>query len=583
MPRPPRTLADCLVRAAAWPQDGLRVLDRRGGEEWLPWPALLQRARRVAGGLQALGVRPGDRVALVYPTCAAFFDACFGVLLAGGVPVPLYPPVRLGRLDEYHAATARMLAAAETRLVLADRWVGPLLGEAVRLARPGLQSLRLDDLPVAPATDVPTGETALGLVQFSSGTTREPKAVALTHGALVGQASMLNGFWPESDPVHHEGLSWLPLYHDMGLIGCVFTALVRPGTLTVLPPELFIAKPASWLRAISRYRATISPAPNFAYSFCVSRVRDEEMEGVDLSSWRIALNGAEHAVPEVMRAFTRRFARWGLSPCALTPVYGLSEAALAVTFSAVHAPFESRRFDRDALNGAGLARETAEGREIASVGQPVPGVDVRVVGPTGLALPEGRVGTIQCRSAYMMAGYLGQEDATRQVLRDGWLDTGDLGFTWKGGLYLSGRAKDMLLLRGRNYPPEEVERAVEQVPGIRSGCVVAVSWLPEGADGERLLVLAEARRSLARSAYEVTGAACAEAVLAAVGLRPDRVVVVRPGTLPRTSSGKLRRQQALQRFLAPAPSVPTATRLLRLLRSISSGIVFRNSPRKLRF
>lgn len=560
----PRTLADCLESAAGRQDEGLRILDRRGEADWLPWGTIHQRATRVAGGLQALGVRPGERVAIVFPTTAGFFDAYFGVLLAGAVPVPLYPPVRLGRLEEYHARTSRMITLAGARLVLADRAVRRILGETMAVARPALGCLTLGDLPAGDARAPRVGETEVGLVQFSSGTTREPKAVALSHRALVAQAEMLNGFWPEQDGVRHSGLSWLPLYHDMGLIGCVLTALVRPGTLTLMPPEMFVARPASWLQAISRYRATISPAPNFAYSLCVTRVRDDEMEGVDLSSWRVALNGAEHAVPDVMRAFNQRFARWGLSPAALTPVYGLSEASLAVTFSAIHQPFVARRFDREWLGERGIAREVDEGREIASVGRPVPGVDLRVVDASGEPLPEGRAGIIECRGPFTMEGYVGQADATAGVLRDGWLNTGDLGFLWKGELYLSGRAKDMLLLRGRNYAPEEVERVVEALPGVRTGCVVAATWLPEAADGERLLVLVEARRNLAPSSFPELAARCADAVVAALGLSPERVVILAPGTLPRTSSGKLRRQEALGQFLRGELAPPARVTPLRI-------------------
>lgn len=570
MPTRRRTLVDALRAAARSEREGLRVLDRRGNATWRPWPVVYQRAREVAGGLQGLGIRPGDRVAIIFPTNTGFLDACFGVLLAGAVPVPLYPPVRLGRLDEYHPRTAAMVGAAGARLVVADSAVKRLLGETVALARPALGCLTLADLPAGAAGEPAVAETDLGLVQFSSGTTREPKAVALSHRALVAQAEMLNGFWPESDAVPHSGLSWLPLYHDMGLIGCVLTALVRPGTLTLLPPESFVARPASWLQAISRYRATISPAPNFAYSVCVSRIADEEMEGVDLSSWRVALNGAEQVVPGVLRAFNERFARWGLSPEALTPVYGLSEAALAVTFSDVRRPFLVRRFDREALTRQGMARESDEGRELASVGRPVPGLELRIVGARGETLPDGRVGLVECRGPCVMEGYLAQPAATAQVLRDGWLNTGDLGFLCAGELFLTGRAKDMLLLRGRNHAPDEVERAAERAAGVRAGCVVACTWLPDpssdgageactgDADGEHLLVLAEARRGLSRTAFPEIERACGAEILRATGLSADRVVVLMPGTLPRTSSGKLRRQEALARFLAGtlAPPAP---------------------------
>jgi acyl-CoA synthetase (AMP-forming)/AMP-acid ligase II len=560
------TLTGLLRRAARHPEVGLRILDRQGAERWLPWPAIHQQAMRVAGGLRKLGVRRGDRVALVFPTCPAFFDTFFGVLLAGAIPVPLYPPVRLGRLREYEQRTARMLSSTGTRLVLADPRVRRLLGEAVALARPPLGCLVPADVESEPwdgEEDVPPGDVAL--IQFSSGTTREPRGVALSHRAVVAQAEALNRFWPDTAEVTHSGVSWLPLYHDMGLIGCVFPALERPGTLTLLPPEVFVATPATWLRAISAYRATISPAPNFAYSHCLRRVTDGDMAGVDLSSWRVALNGAECVVPDVARAFQRRFAAWGFRPEALTPVYGLSEASLAVTFSDPARPFVSRRFDRAQLAAAtGPMRESPGGREIVSVGRPIPGVVLRIVDAAGQPVPPAHIGEVECRGPSIMDGYVGDDAATSEALRDGWLRTGDLGFFFEGELYLTGRAKDMLLLRGRNYPPEDVEHAVAGVKNVRPGAAVAATHLPEGADGEQLLVLVEAVRGVPASGFDRIASECATSILAATGLSPDRVAVLAAGSLPRTSSGKLRRQAALAQHLAGTLGPPAPVTRLRL-------------------
>ena len=584
MPRAPRTIVDLLVRASRSHDTGLRLLDRGGAETWMPWAAVFDRARAAAARLIAIGVRRGDRVGLVFATEAAFFDALFGVMLAGAVPVPLYPPVRLGRLDEYRARTSRMLQTVGARLLLTSRRAYHILGEVTRDARPGL-GCRVLDVGSGLKARGPTNDllrwdprssdrrpiagispSDIGLIQFSSGTVAEPKAAALTHDALVAQATLLNGFWPDTPEIRHSGVSWLPLYHDMGLIGCVFTAVERPGTLTLVPPEAFVARPAIWLQTISRYRASLSPAPNFAYSLAAQRIRDEEMAGVDLSCWRIALCGAETVLPDVMRAFQSRFARWGLAPETLTPVYGLSEAALAVTFSDIARPFVSRRFDRQSLARDGVAVEAEAGRELVSVGRAVPGFDVRIVTDAGTRLPEGRVGLVECRGPSIMERYENNSQATRSVFHDGWLRTGDLGFLRKGELFLTGRRKDVLIVRGANHSPEEVEGAVQPVDGVRTGCAVAVSWLPDGADGEQVLVFVEARRGVAHDAYEQIAVACKGRVIAATGLGVETVVVLAPGTLPRTSSGKLRRQETLRRYLAgtlrPAPT-PTRARMAR--------------------
>jgi fatty-acyl-CoA synthase len=473
------TLTELLERAACHGDVGLRFVDATERASWHPWPEVHARALATCGRLQARGVAPGDRVALVFPTSIEFFDAFFGVLLAGAVPVPLYPPVRLGRLAEYTARTTRMLELVRARLVLTDRRVRRLLGQAVAPARPPLGCANPEELPEGDATPVRVTADDLALVQFSSGTTVDPRPVALSHHAVVAQTVRLNRFWPQPEgrPVD-SGVSWLPLYHDMGLIGCVFPALEHPGTLTLIPPELFVARPALWLRTISRYRATISPAPNFAYGLCVDKIRDDQLEDVDLSCWRVALNGAEPVAPRVLRAFGERFSLWGFRREAMTPVYGLSEAALAVTFSELGSAFETRRFDRDLLASAGRAVEAADGVEMVSLGKPLPDFELRVVGEDGRGVEGGTVGRIIVRGPSLMAGYLDQPEATAAALRDGWLDTGDLGFLHEGSLFLTGRAKDVLILRGRNHSPHEVEDAVAAVDGVRAGCAVAVSWLP---------------------------------------------------------------------------------------------------------
>jgi len=571
----PPTLVDHLDRAARHAGAGLRFLDREERPSFLSWAEIRRRARRVAGGLRRAGVRPGDRLVLVFPTGPGFFDAFFGTLLAGAVPVPVYPPARLGRLEEYHHRTARMLAVVRCRLVLADRRVRRILGESVSAAAPPLGCRTLDEIGDGPYMAVPLRPGDLGLVQFSSGTTVDPKPVALSHRAILDQAILLNGFWPDGDGVHHSGVSWLPLYHDMGLIGCVVPALERPAVLTLIPPELFVARPGIWLRAISSCRATISPAPNFAYGLCVRKVRDEELDGVDLSCWRVALNGAETIAPAVLKEFADRFGRWGFRPEAMTPVYGMSEAALAVTFSDLSRPPRVLRFDRDSLASAQRVVESADGVEMVSVGRPLPGFALRLVDDRGLPVPDGNVGRIRVQGPTLMEGYLDQPELTHGAMPDGWLDTGDLGFVWNGELFISGRAKDMLLVRGRNFPPEEVEFAAEAVVGVRPGCTVAVSWLPEGADGEELRVLVEAGRDVPARDYARIADECHRAVLAATGLDAERVVVLLPGTLPRTSSGKLRRQEALRQHLAGKLRPPKPVNMFRIAGALArSALAF---------
>lgn len=544
----PATLGGWLARAAALNPEraGLRYLDRLERPTWLSWREVADRAARAAGALAAAGVRPGDRVGIILPTKPTFTDAWFGCQVLGAVPVALYPPVRLGRLDEYHVRTAAMLAASDAAILVTEARIDRLLGQTLARTRPRLGVMLDHRLDGEPRPFAEGSSDDLAMVQFSSGTTVEPKPVGLTHRQVLAQTQALLGEILATGPGETRvGVSWLPLYHDMGLIGCIFPALVHPGPLTLLPPEAFLARPALWLRALSRYRGTVSPAPDFAYALCVERVKDDEIAGIDLSSWSMALDGAEPVRAATLRAFAARFAEHGLDPRALTPVYGLSEAALAVTFDAVAEPFAARRFDRTAL-GAGRAESADEGIEIVSVGRPVAGFEVEIRDEAEGLLPVGRIGRIHARGPSLMAGYLGRPD---QPFREGWLDTGDLGFVLDDRLYVAGRAKDVIILRGQNHAAHEIEAAVHAVSGVRPGCVVAVSDIDE--DGEKLVVFAEVRVAVPDQAEAVRAA-----VRVAIGIDPATVLLLQPGTLPRTSSGKLRRGESLRQFKEGALTPP---------------------------
>jgi acyl-CoA synthetase (AMP-forming)/AMP-acid ligase II len=565
--------------ASASTRSGVTFVDLRERETFVSYREVHERARRTAASLRALGIDPGDRVAIVFPTSPAFLDSFFGVLLAGAVPVPLYPPVRLGRLAEYHVTTARMIAAVGARLVLADGATRLLLGKAVESALPPLGCVAPEALP----QDAGELETAvspgdLGLIQFSSGSTRDPRPVALSHDALMAQLAALRALLPPEDGSPQKGVSWLPLYHDMGLIGCLLQAVYYPGSLVLIPPELFLARPALWLRAIARHRATISVAPSFAYSYCARRVRDEDLAG-DLSSWRLALCGAEPVSLDSLDHFARRFSPFGFDRRALRPVYGLAEASLAVTFSAGDRDVKAMHVDPVQLAARGEVVEGA--RAIVSVGTPVPGTDVEVRSEGGV-LGERRVGRIFVRGPSVMVGYFGQAEATSSALAGGWLDTGDLGFVAGGELHVCGRAKNVIVIRGANHLPQEFEECLAEVEGVRAGCAVAVGFVPDGEDGEQLLILAE-RAPGGEGDDARTADSIRRAVVAGTGIVPHTVRMLEPGTLPRTSSGKLRRNEALRRFLAEELEPPASVSRLRILVEIvRSALAFTRSRVKAR-
>jgi acyl-CoA synthetase (AMP-forming)/AMP-acid ligase II len=566
LPAPRRAvLAGALADAASHPS-GVTFVDLREREVRVPWAEVADRAARAAAALAALGVAPGDRVGIVLRTEPAFLDAFFGAWLAGAVPVPLYPPVRLGRMDEWIASTARMLAVSGARVVVSGGATRRLLGAAVERARPPLGLRDAGDLLGEARLARAPAPRGLGLVQFSSGSTVDPKPVALSHRAL---AAHIDALVAATSPGPADVLvSWLPLYHDMGLIGGLLAAMTYPGPLVLIPPEHFLARPALWLRAVARHRGTLSAAPSFAYAYAAERVRDEDLAGLSLASWRLALDGAEAVSADALRRFAARFAPFGLDRRALVPVYGLSEAALAVTFAPRRDAPLVRGVDPVALARDGQVRPGA--REVASVGTPVPGVDVEVRGARGEAAGPGRLGAIHVRSASLMEGYLGAPEATARAVRDGWLDTGDLGFVDGGELFVCGRAKDVVVVRGANHAPEEFEAALAGVEGLRPGCAVAVG--APAAGGEGLVLLAERGRG-AREDDGALAARAREAVLARTGIAPDAVRILAPGTLPRTSSGKLRRAEARRRLEAGALAPPRRVTAFGLALDAARGVL----------
>ncbi|WP_319431442.1 AMP-binding protein [Mycobacterium sp. RTGN5] len=518
------TLTEMLDTAAQSGQS-LIFVDRNENDTEVPFAQVRQQARELAAGLRAAGVHTGDRVALVLPTGPEFVASFFGVLYAGAVPVPLYPPVRLGKLDEYRARTAVMLQAVQVALVVTEDRIRPLF-EFVET-----RCVTAAELSGSDGVEIELATTDLALIQFSSGTTHDPKPVALTHQNLLYNLAAIADYFVSAGMPDQVGVTWLPLYHDMGLIGNLLMAFYLPRPLVLLPPELFLAVPAAWLRAISRHRGTVTAAPNFAFGLCLKRIRDEDLAGVDLSSWRLCLNGAELANADVQRRFSERLGRWGFDASAFTPVYGLAEASLAVTFKPAGSMFSVIEFDD---------------KELVSTGRPLAGIEVEIRGDDARPLPEDQVGHIFVRGSSVMAGYYGRADLTAQVLHDGWLDCGDLGFVHDGELFVCGRSKETVIIRGANHAPQDFEVAIDGLAGVRTGCTVAFGYLPVDADDEALALLVETTAD----APDGLAVDVAARVLARTGIAVGHVELLAPGTLPRTSSGKLRRLEARTQWLA---------------------------------
>ncbi|MGV0838167.1 fatty acyl-AMP ligase [Mycolicibacterium thermoresistibile] len=564
VPPPFETLTEALT-ASARTSCGLSFVGVDEDEQQVPMADIHARATTIAADLAARGIRRGDRVALVLPTCPEFVECFFGVMCAGAIPVPLYPPVRLGKIDEYHHRTAAMLRAVDAAMVITNQRIRRLLGIAVQTSGPRLGCLTATELGGADATLVEPAPDDIALIQFSSGTTHDPKPVALTHTNLLYNLAAIGHYFAEDGLADIIGVTWLPMYHDMGLIGNLLSAFYHPVPLTLLPPELFATRPAAWLRAISRHRATISAAPNFAFGLCHSRIRDEELDGVDLSSWRLCLNGAEAVNADMQRRFAERFARWGFAASSLTPCYGMAEASLAVTFKPARTSFTTLGVAADSLATTGVVEPGR--KELVSVGRPLAGVEVEIRDDDAQPLPEDRVGRIVMRSPSVMSGYFGRPDLTDQTFHDGWLDTGDLGFVHDGELFVCGRRKDTIIIRGANHAPQDFEAALEGLPGVRTGCAVAVGFVPEGDEEEALALLVETTPDAPVSLVNDV----ATRVLERTGIAVTHVELLAPGTLPRTSSGKMRRSEARMLWQAGTLRPPARVSPVRLMLHAARG------------
>ncbi len=566
------TITEVLLGLEKCTQYGARFVSRGEETTYYTYEEVIKRAKAVAGTLQQGGLRPGDRVGIILATSIHFLDIFLGTQLAGGIPSALYPPVRLGRLAEYFQRTRRMLTKIGTRYLVTDSRIKKLLGPAVEDVECLEEVLNVEKL-VTDAKWTPPGETdpdTPAFLQFSSGTTVEPKAVTVSHTNLLYNLEMMESVFREYSEEYsrYGGVCWLPLYHDMGLVGCLYNGLYHPGNVTYISPEIFIARPRIWLRTMSRYKAVISPAPDFAYGLCLKKVKDKDLEGVDLSNWEAALNGAEPINTEGMMQFCDRFSKWGFRAEAMTPVYGLAEAGLAVSFSSFRVPPLLTEFDREMLGEQGRA-VPGKGRVLPSVGPPLPDVEVELRDEEGRTVPEGWVGKIAVRGPSITNGFYNDPDTTSKTIQDGWLDTGDLGFFHEGNLYIAGRVKDLIIIRGRNYAPQEVEELVQDVEGLRLGCSIAVSHMTD-SEGEQLIVLAEKEARSKRPEEEIVEE-IKDRILSGISLTPYHVQILDPGTLPRTSSGKMRRAGALDMFLTGELLPPEKMGVLKMFKEVGKS------------
>ncbi|HUI94738.1 MAG TPA: AMP-binding protein [Xanthobacteraceae bacterium] len=514
----------------------------------MTYAQLAQAARGVAAGLVARNVLPGDRVALMLPTALDFFAAFFGVLYAGGIPVAIYPPARLSQLEEHMRRQAGILRNAGANVLIT---VPEALGLG-SLLRGQVETLRLVE-SVATIAAEPQGAAlppavdgaATAFIQYTSGSTGDPKGVVLSHANLLANIRALGAAIEASSA--DIFVSWLPLYHDFGLIGAWLGSLYFAAALYVMSPLSFLVRPETWLWAAHRFRATLSAAPNFAFELCVNEIEDANIRGLDLGSLRMVANGAEPVSAQTLQRFTARFARYGFKPEAMCPAYGLAESTLGLAFPPPGRPPLIDRVDREALTRRGVAAPAKVGDrsalEIVSSGQPLPGHEIRIVDDLGREQGDRREGRLEFRGPSATAGYFGNEAKTRELIRDGWRDSGDQAYLAGGEVFVTGRIKDMIIRAGRHIYPQEIEQAVGEISGVVQNGVAAFGTVDATSGTERTVILVETasadptlRKSIQDRVREVT--------TDILGAPPDEVVLVRPQTVPKTASGKVRRSAA---------------------------------------
>jgi fatty-acyl-CoA synthase len=563
--RGPRTVVQAIEDAAASTKTGYRFIDEStDAEPFFTHGGIERASARYGGALQALGARQGDRVALILPDNADFVFAFLGALRAGMVPVPIYPPTGLGKLAGYLDNTLHIVARSEAKLLITTaeikRMLGTIQARVPELSKvvavEGVRTMREDLRPAKVTLD------DVAFLQFTSGSTSRPKGVVLTHGNLAANVrSIMERGLGIRDSVD-SGASWLPLYHDMGLIGFVVAPLYHVNTITFLPPLLFLKRPARWLETISRHRATISFGPNFAYALCVKRIKDSEIAGLDLSAWRIAGCGAEPIRAENLRAFAERFAPAGFSDKAFVCCYGMAESTLAISFSKLGAGVTTDVVDGAALwsKGRAIPVDAPPPSEVPSLDGATPVVqcgaafadhDIQIFAPEDETsehpLGERCVGEIRLRGPSLMSGYFNEPELTRQAFAGGWLKTGDLGYLAGGNVHVCGRTKEVIIVNGRNYYPQDLEWEAGKVEGVRKGNVVAFGTMKPSHDRERVIVCFET--NLIDDAERTTlKGEVRRAVQQALGLTVDDVLPLGVGVLPKTSSGKLQRAKTRELY-----------------------------------
>ncbi|MET8183189.1 fatty acyl-AMP ligase [Streptomyces sp. NPDC005336] len=530
----------------------MTLIPEPGSEVTLRYDALVEAAARCAAALADQGVGHGDRVVLCLPTGPQFITAFFGAQLLGAMPTAISLPVSFGGAAGFEGQLKDLVGYLRPAAVVTTKAVIeglPHLADTHLLDADALYArATASDAPMHPIC-LPKSDD-LSLIQCTSGSTGRPKGVMISHANLAANCEQFVSAvgWTSADTT----VSWAPLYHDMGLITGLLCPVYSGGSTVLMPPSRFLRAPAEWLRHISTYRGAVSAAPNFAYGYVTARVPDEDLDGVDLSSWRVALCGAEPIQPGTVQRFVDRFTRWGLPATAFTPAYGMAEATLAITTTRPDAPLVVDSVDRQtAVANAQVVDvdpHDEDALKIVDCGVPVAGTEVRIVDGDSRPLGENQIGHVQFRSPSRTVGYFGLPQETAAAIdAPDWWKTGDIGYLRDGGLRITGRAKDLVIIRGANYFPSDFEQAAETVPGVRLGAVIAVGHRDEQSDSEGLHLIVETE--LDSEQHEALRRSIGAAVTSRTGVRAAAIHLVPKRSIPKTTSGKLQRSKARELFV----------------------------------
>lgn len=547
---PPLSTLASRIEAAAGSGASITFVNPAGADR-VPFGQLHEEARSVAAALQRRGVWQRSNVALLGPTTRALYTTIEAVWLTGATLIVLPLPMRLGSIEEFTAQTRARMANADVDLLVVDpdlaAFIEPQPGDPPIV---GLREL-FDDvtrLGISPShCERPKDDPdALAVLQFTSGSTADPKGVMMANRTICANLDAIH-VAAEVDVATDVMVSWLPLYHDMGLVGFCMLPLSAGIDVVLGAPQDFLAAPARWLEWISQFGGTATAGPNFSWVLATRALRNAS--GLDLSSLRLALNGAEPVDPDTVEAFIDAAAPFGMRPGAVFPAFGMAEVMIAGTFPLPLSGLRTDAVDRRVLEterfAAPVAPEADGARRLARLGRPVPGLELRIVDPeSGGPRHEREVGELEIRGTSLTPGYYGRPDLTSELFHDGWLRTGDLAYLLDGELVMCGRIKDVIIVGGRNVFPEDVERAAATIDGVRAGNVIAFGVDRNGKEG--VVVVAETKSN----DHAATRRSVSERVRAAIGMSPKDIVLVAPGSLPKTSSGKLQRSLCRQRYLS---------------------------------